>query len=276
MKPRPKTLAIAATGTANLASVLALCARTGVEALITTDPGIVADADYALLPGVGAFGPAMKNLRSCGMDQALTKRWLTGKPLMGICLGMQMMCQESEEAPGVPGLGFIPVKVQRFAGNLPLPQLGWNSILPNNGSILKPGWAYFANSFRVKELPDKFELDSAKAGAGRWVCSQTRYGETFIASIEFYANESENPERPSLLLCQFHPELSGSWGQALFMCWMGLEENIEKAVIPGANSPEIGAIGASTAEISAPRADLKTAVSLSEQTPSEQDKEALR
>ncbi len=219
MEARTKTLAIAATGTANLASVLALCARTGVEALITTDPAVVAEAEYALLPGVGAFGPAMANLRACGMDMALKARWLQGKPLMGICLGMQMMCQESEEAPGVPGLGFIPVRVQKFRGSLPLPQLGWNSIVPGNGSILESGWAYFANSFRVAEMPATAQAEFSAAKPGRFVGSQAQYGETFAASIEFFP---EGSALPTLLLCQFHPELSGNWGEALFRRWMGL------------------------------------------------------
>ncbi len=220
MEARTKTLAIAATGTANLASVLALCARTGVEALITTDPAVVAEAEYALLPGVGAFGPAMANLRACGMDMALKARWLQGKPLMGICLGMQMMCQESEEAPGMPGLGFIPVRVQKFRGSLPLPQLGWNSIVPGNGSILESGWAYFANSFRVAAMPATAPAEFSAAKPGRFVGSQAQYGETFAASIEFFP---EGSALPTLLLCQFHPELSGSWGEALFKRWMGLD-----------------------------------------------------
>lgn len=216
MGERKKTLVIAATGTANLASIVALCARAGVDAVITSDPVVVAEAEYALLPGVGAFGPAMANLRACRMDLALKERWIQGKPLMGICLGMQMMCRESEEAPGVPGLGFIPVTVQKFRGSLPLPQLGWNSIVPETGSILQPGWAYFANSFRISEMP------ATAAKPGRFVGSQAQYGETFVASIEFFPEDSAEP---TLLLCQFHPELSGSWGEALFRRWMRLDQD---------------------------------------------------
>jgi cyclase len=215
-------LAIAATGAANLASVEAMCARAGVRPLITDDPDVLHRASKALLPGVGAFGAAMARLKERGLDKALAARVSEGLPTMGICLGMQMFFESSEETPGTAGIGALPGIVGRFATALPLPQLGWNRVVPAAGDrFLRPGWAYFANSYRV-----------AKAPAG---CSEARcdYGETFAAAIE----GRFDPETgiPALLLCQFHPELSGAWGLDLFERWMGLP-GIAAPLAEGASS----------------------------------------
>jgi len=202
-------LVIAATGAANLASVKAMCARAGVEPLITEDPDTLYRAERALLPGVGAFGAAMGKLRASGLDKALGARIAEGLPTMGICLGMQMLCVSSEETPEVPGIGAIPCAVEKFKGGLPLPQLGWNRIAPDHGDgFLRPGWAYFANSYRVKAPP-----------AG-YVAASCSYGEEFAATIEGSIDQAT--KIPRILLCQFHPELSGPWGLDLFSRWMGL------------------------------------------------------
>jgi len=202
-------LVIAATGAANLASVKAMCARAGVKSLVTDDPDTLYRAGKALLPGVGAFGAAMGKLRASGLDKALGARIAEGLPTMGICLGMQMLCVSSEESPEVPGIGAIPCAVEKFKGELPLPQLGWNRITPNHGDgFLQPGWAYFANSYRVKAPPAGYEASSCN------------YGEEFAATIE--GNTDQATKIPRILLCQFHPELSGPWGLDLFLRWMGL------------------------------------------------------
>jgi len=209
------SLCIAATGAANLASVRAMCARAGVEPLVTDDPEALYRAEYALLPGVGAFGAAMSALRSRNLDKAMAARISEKRPTMGICLGMQMMCVASEESPGVPGLGVIPCSVEKFKVDLPLPQLGWNRVeLSENSRFVLPGWAYFANSYRVSDVPEGY------------VSTRSSYGETFAATIERYVDNGT--EIPYLLLCQFHPELSGSWGLDLFKRWMG---------IPGSKAP---------------------------------------
>ena len=212
-------LQIAATGAANLASVLAMCRRAGVSANIARDPESILEADRVLLPGVGAFGAAMGSLEKSGLAGALRERASMKKPIMGICLGMQMAFSASEEDEGVPGLGIVEGKVLRFRCELPLPQLGWNRIRPESASCLvKPGWAYFANSYR---------MDSAPSGC---LVSKSAYGEDFCAAIEAWEDGSE---LPWLLLCQFHPELSGPWGLDLFLRWMGQGE-------PGAAAPSLG------------------------------------
>lgn len=225
-------LAIAATGAANLASVEAMCARAGVRPLITDDPDAFYRAPKALLPGVGAFGAAMTRLRASGLDKALAARVAEGLPTMGICLGMQMFFDSSEETSGVAGIGALPGAVGRFGPALPLPQLGWNRVVPAAGDrFLRPGWAYFANSYRVPKAP---------AGYAEARCD---YGESFAAAIE----GRFDPETgiPAILLCQFHPELSGSWGLDVFERWMGLPG------IPAAREE-----GASAQSGFAPRASL--------------------
>jgi len=205
------SLTIAATGAANLASVRAMCARAGVHTLVTEDPEVVYEAERVLLPGVGAFGAAMESLIAHGLDKALRARIDAEKPTMGICLGMQMMCLGSEESPEVPGLGLVPAYVEKFKTELPLPQLGWNQIEPGSPrSFAVPGWAYFANSYRISPAPEGFGYASSV------------YGESFAATLERYADP--DAEAPFLFLCQFHPELSGPWGLELFMRWMKVEQ----------------------------------------------------
>ena len=207
---RATPLFIAATGAANLASVRAMCDRADVEAVVTDDPELLYRAEKALLPGVGAFGAAMAALRSKSLDVALAARISEGLPTMGICLGMQMFCVSSEETPGVPGVGAIACDVGRFTTSLPLPQLGWNRVEPAEGDgFVRPGWAYFANSYRIVGAPEGY------------ISARSLYGEEFAATIEGGIDTATGV--PAILLCQFHPELSGPWGLDLFVRWMGLD-----------------------------------------------------
>jgi len=249
---RPK-VSIAATGVANLASMRAALVRAGAEAVATTDADALAEADLAVLPGVGAFGEAMEALRSLGLDLALAERWKRRAPTLGVCLGMQLFFEASEESPDVVGLGILPGTIRRFASGLPLPQLGWNRVAADgagggagaarpgtaegassSGGIVEAGWAYFANSYR---------LDTAPPGCRAWLSD---YGERFVAALEAGFEESgaapagrpaaggraapgggPGSGRPALLLCQFHPELSGRWGLGLLRRWIGAAEGSE-------------------------------------------------
>lgn len=215
----PKSIVVASTGAANLASVMAALGRalsgTGLEATVSESAAEIAGADYAILPGVGAFGPAMEKLRHLGISDAFRERFAAGRPSMGICLGMQLFCASSEESGGVEGMGIVPTAVRRFSCDLPLPQLGWNRVRAASregrsadSGLVSDGWAYFANSYRVAEYPEGFRV------------ALSVYGESFAASIEFAGPGGE--ESPCLLLCQFHPELSGPWGQSLYGRWLGL------------------------------------------------------
>lgn len=190
---------IISTGTANLASVIAGLERAGARARVTANAADVATAQRAVLPGVGAFGAAMGELERAGLVDAVRERVLAGKPTLTICLGLQLLCESSEESPGVKGLGVLPVGVKRFAGAMRVPQLGWNTVEPGAGCrLLQPGHAYFANSFHVAAAP-----------AG-WNVAWTDYGGRFVSAVE----------KGHVLACQFHPELSGEWGLALLRRWL--------------------------------------------------------
>ncbi|MGH8870899.1 MAG: imidazole glycerol phosphate synthase subunit HisH [Acidimicrobiia bacterium] len=190
---------IVPTGTANIASVLAAFARLGATVTEATGPETVTDAPGVVLPGVGAFGAAMSRVGALGLRQALRERIELGRPTLAVCIGMQLLCRDSEESPGVDGLDVIDLTVARFGAGIKVPQLGWNRVEPGPGSrFVEPGWAYFANSYRLDRVPDG------------WVGAGTEYGGRFLSALE----------RGDVLACQFHPELSGPWGARLLNRWL--------------------------------------------------------
>jgi len=192
-------VAIIATGVANTASVAAAFRRAGAEPIITDDPGVVRAAPRAVLPGVGAFGAGMARLRATGLDAEIIRRIDRSRPLLAVCLGLQLLCAESEETPGVQGLGVIDARVERFGPGLRVPQFGWNLVKPGPGAALvREGYAYFANSYRIAEPPRG------------WACATSTHGGPFVATLE----------RGPILACQFHPELSGAWGLDLIGRWL--------------------------------------------------------
>lgn len=195
---------IVRTGTANLASVVAALSRAGARPILTQEAAAVRDADRLVLPGVGAFAAAKAALDAHGLTSALRERVEAGRPTLGICLGMQLLCASSEESPGVEGLAVVPAAIRRFAGTgVRVPQLGWNALEPTAGCrLLTPGHVYFANSFKLDRLPDG------------WQGAYATHGERFVAALE----------RGPVLACQFHPELSGAFGQALLRRWLDAGE----------------------------------------------------
>src|SRR2546426_576529 len=113
------------SGVANLASITSAFRRLGATVVVTGDEGVVRGAPRVVLPGVGAFGAGLAALRARRLDQAVTQAAARGTPLLGVCLGMQMLCEASEEAPGVPGLGVIPGICRRLPEDVRVPHLGW-------------------------------------------------------------------------------------------------------------------------------------------------------
>ncbi len=194
------TVAIIRTGVANLASVVAAFDRLGVVAEVTTDRDFIVSASHVMLPGVGAFGAGMAALRESGVDEVLRQRIAQDKRTIAICLGLQLLCESSEETAGVVGLGIVPVAVRRFSdAHVKVPQLGWNRVeVPAGARFLASGYAYFANSFRVAD------------GVPGALLAHADYDGKFVAAFE----------RGNLLACQFHPELSGPWGQTLLRRWL--------------------------------------------------------
>ncbi len=205
------SLVVVRTGMANLASVLAAFRRLGVEPEVSTDPRVVGSAERLVLPGVGAFGAAMQVLREAGLVEPIAAHVASGRPLFAVCLGLQVLCEASEESPGVPGLGIVPGVVQRFPADVLVPQLGWNLVRPTEGSrCLVPGHAYYANSYRLPRLPEG------------WEGATSDHGGSFVAALE----------RGNVLACQFHPELSGAWGRQLIARWLDVESVREAAGVP--------------------------------------------
>jgi len=187
------------TGTANLASVAAALERGGARVEVTANLASVAAADRLVLPGVGSFGAVARSLRGSGLAGTLVRRLADGRPVLAVCLGLQLLAAASEEDSGVPGLGLIDATVTRFAPGRRVPQLGWNRVSAGPGCrLLADGAAYFANSYKLDRVP-----------AG-WSGATADHGGSFVAALE----------RGPVLACQFHPELSGAWGQALLERWL--------------------------------------------------------
>ena len=191
------------TGTANRASVAAAFQRIGATVALVESAADVVAAEFLVVPGVGAFGVAMKQVDALGLRRALRQRIDAGRPTLAVCVGMQLLSASSEESPEAVGLGIVPSVVGRFAGDLRVPQLGWNQVTPHPGSrFIEAGWAYFANSFRLERVPRG------------WLGATTDYGGGFVSAME----------RQNVLACQFHPELSGSWGAGLLARWLDLSQ----------------------------------------------------
>ena len=190
---------IVPTGTANLASVLAAFRRLGVDLAPARAAEDVDTADRVVLPGVGTFGSAADRLEATGLTDALRRRVAAGLPSLAVCVGMQFLASSSEESPGAAGLGAVEGPISRFDEGLIVPQLAWSQVMPDPASrLVEPGWAYFANSYRLTEAPDG------------WASSTATYGKPFVAALE----------RDGVLACQFHPELSGPWGSDLLQRWL--------------------------------------------------------
>lgn len=192
-------IAIVDYGAGNLRSVELALARLGVHTQVTADPDMLALADGLILPGVGAFSDAMAALGRSGTIPAVLEAVGAGRPLLGICLGMQLLLDGSEEGPGVPGLGLIPGEVRRLPGcGLKIPHMGWNSLTPAKPSPLFKGlpeepYVYFVHSY------------ACKAADPADVLAVTDYGVPFHAAVQ----------RGRILGFQFHPEKSGDVGQKL-------------------------------------------------------------
>jgi imidazole glycerol-phosphate synthase subunit HisH len=200
-------VAVIRTGLANIASVLAGLRRAGGDPYVTENPADVERESHVMLPGVGTFGAAMDHLRACGIVAPLQQRIRDGRPTLAICVGHQCLGLTSEESPGAEGLAIVREEIKRLPSNVRVPHFGWNLIECPAGKagLVEGGYAYFANSFCMTSAPEG------------WRVSVTQHGHQFVAAME----------RGNVLSCQFHPELSGVWGQGMLRRWIQCEENCE-------------------------------------------------
>ncbi len=180
----------------NVKSVEKAIEKLGAKHILTSDPAEIAKADAVILPGVGNFGDCVSKLKERGLDVALKEYAASGKPFLGICVGLQLLFDESEESPGVKGLGILPGKIKRFPGSadLKVPQIGWNDIVESKGRLLeginKETYFYFVHSYYL-------ECEDPSI-----VTSRTEYGITYDSSVE----------KGNVFATQFHPEKSSDAG----------------------------------------------------------------
>ena len=185
-------------GVGNLFSLRSSFAAIGVEAFVSGDAGELAKADRLILPGVGAFGDAAEKLRASGLDAFVREQAAAGKPLMGICLGMQLLFEKSYEYGDHEGLGLLKGQVVGMSGRLPeglkIPHMGWNALkLTKAAKLLEEGsYVYFVHSFYAENCEDS-------------IAAVTDYGIPITAAVE----------KGNIFGCQFHPEKSGNVGLAI-------------------------------------------------------------
>lgn len=196
------TIQIVDTGVANIRSLQAAFTRLGRNWSLTSDPQTVATAETLVLPGVGTFRAAIDSIDQENLRQPIIERIQSDRRTLAICLGLQILCQSSEESEGAEGLGILPNQIKRFTNRVAVPQLGWNRVYSSGSANFVSGEAYFANSFRLADEPRG------------WNFAKTSYDGEFYSSFW----------RSKVLACQFHPELSGDWGQQLLARW--LEDNL--------------------------------------------------
>ena len=147
-------IAIIDYGAGNLQSVKKAFDFIGAESVITDNPEIINACDRILLPGVGSFGDAMDSMHKSGLVETVKQNALSGKPFLGICLGLQLLFEESEESPGVKGLGIFKGKIKKFSSDmgLKIPHIGWNSLeIKQNDTLFKNipenSYVYFVHSY---------------------------------------------------------------------------------------------------------------------------------
>lgn len=183
-------------GMGNLRNVRRALSELGAEVVVSSDPDAIGRAEKLILPGVGAFGEAAKRIDSLGLRRPIVNHGRRGKPMLGVCLGMQLLFERSEESPGEEGLGLLVGTVVRFSEGVKAPHIGWNDVVPAGKSDLFAEGShaecfYFVHSYYV---PDS---ESAIA--------HTEYGIRFASAVQ----------TGKIFGVQFHPEKSQSAGMRL-------------------------------------------------------------
>lgn len=204
-------IAIVDYGVGNLFSLKSSLAAIGAEVVVTKDAALLRSAHKLILPGVGAFEDAARKLQECGLDTVIKEEAARGKPILGICLGMQLLFEKSYEFGEHQGLGLIPGSVVPMAGFIPdqlkIPHIGWNALRMKKSSplfrfISEGDCVYFVHSYFAAHCDD-------------YVIADTEYGQWLTAAVQ----------NSNVFGCQFHPEKSGSVGLNILRAFAELEES---------------------------------------------------
>ena len=202
-------IAIIDYGAGNLQSVKKAFDFIGAESVITDNPEIINACDRILLPGVGSFGDAMDSMHKSGLVETVKQNALSGKPFLGICLGLQLLFEASEESPGVKGLGIFKGKIKKFSPDmgLKIPHIGWNSLeIKQKDTLFKNvpenSYVYFVHSFYAKNCED-----------------------SLLAYADYEVKVPALVKNKNVYGAQFHPEKSGDVGLNLLKAFAELEEN---------------------------------------------------
>ena len=201
-------------GAGNIRSVENAMKLLGQETVLTSDRETILSADHVILPGVGAFGDAMQRLKAGGMDEVIRKVCGQGTPFLGICLGLQLLFESSEESPGAEGLGILPGRILRIperdaeGNSVKVPEIGWNDLTyPNAGRLFRDvpehSFVYFVHSYYLKAQDPSI------------VTASTQYSVSIDASVE----------RGNVFACQFHPEKSERVGMQILRNFLAVQSN---------------------------------------------------
>ncbi len=195
------SIAVLDYGIGNLRSAQKTLQWLGADADLTADPEVIEAADGVVLPGVGAFGACMKALHQTGLATQAKNVADSGRPFLGICVGMQLLYEGSEETPDCPGLGILPGMIRRLIGDVRIPQMQWNKLEVTEPyhplvSELDGSWMYFVHSYAAQ--PDEHTI------------AVTDYGQSVAAAVA----------RDNVWATQFHPEKSADDGKRLLSNWL--------------------------------------------------------
>ncbi len=200
-------IAIIDYGVGNLFSVEKAFVRLGADVVVTNDADVIEKANKVVLPGVGAFGDCMKNLEASGLIPIIRKSIAAGKPLLGICVGLQILFEGSEESPEAKGLGIFKGQVKKInAAGLKIPHMGWNSLILTEAKqnihlfakLPETAYVYFVHSFHA--VPEEPAI----------ITAYTEYGQRLTAAIA----------RDNIQATQFHPEKSGDIGLTILQSFI--------------------------------------------------------
>lgn len=196
----------------NIKSVEKALVSLGQEVCVTREPQVILKADKVILPGVGSFGDAMKKIRSYDLERVIQEVVHNKTPFLGICLGLQLLFERSDESPGVKGLSILEGEIIRIpeGENIKIPHIGWNSLkYPNEGKLYKgideESYVYFVHSYYLNAKNKNI------------VKATTEYGVLIEASVE----------KDNVFACQFHPEKSSDVGLKILKNFVELNGEVE-------------------------------------------------